>query len=123
MPTHKNWDQIARDLSVEYDLKRDSDEDDSLNVMSVQRNAHRVAEMMREVVPAVPGLTLPPARPPVGANDYSFVKTDFSRIGTDAAAAVDARASHTPHASSSDSETSSAAAASSEATARTQMGS
>lgn len=43
----KNWDQIAKELSS----GEDSDEHDELNVMSVQRNAHRVMDMMHTMLP------------------------------------------------------------------------
>ena len=42
----KDWNKICAELSS----GEDSDEHDSLNVVSVQRNAHRVAELMRGVV-------------------------------------------------------------------------
>jgi hypothetical protein len=59
----KDWNAIARELSS----GSDSDAHDDLNVMSVQRNAHRVAEMVRTVVPglggdaAFPGMNRPDA--------------------------------------------------------------
>lgn len=41
--TMKDWDAIARELSS----GEDSDAHDDLNVMSVQKNARRVADMVR----------------------------------------------------------------------------
>lgn len=51
MPQSKDWDAILRDLSS----GEDSDAHDELNVRSVQKNAHRVAEMVRTVVPGLGG--------------------------------------------------------------------
>lgn len=54
----KNWDKICRELSS----GEDSDEGDSLNLQSVQRNARRVAELMQDVV--FQGAPPPPGAPP-----------------------------------------------------------
>lgn len=47
----KDWDKICRELSS----GEDSDEHDSLNVRSVQKNARRVADMMQAMMPDGPG--------------------------------------------------------------------
>ena len=44
----KNWDHIVSQLSS----GDESDKDDSLNVMSVQKHAHRVVELLQSTVPA-----------------------------------------------------------------------
>ena len=62
----KNWDAIAAELSS----GEDSDAGDSLNVLAVQRNAHRVAELLHGAVPgldegemrALPRGAAPPGR-------------------------------------------------------------
>jgi hypothetical protein len=59
--TVKDWDAICRDLSS----GEDSDAHDGLNVMSVQKNAQRVAEIVRTVLP---GLDADPAAPLMGMN-------------------------------------------------------
>jgi hypothetical protein len=47
--TNKNWEQIVRELSS----GEDSDAHDELNVMSVQKNAHRVAQLLHAAVPGL----------------------------------------------------------------------
>ena len=48
-PRTKNWEQIARELSS----GEDSDAHDELNVMSVQKNAHKVAQLLHAAVPGL----------------------------------------------------------------------
>ena len=60
----KDWDRIARALSS----PESSDAEDELNVISVQRNAHRVAQLVHGYVPS-----LDPSRagvPPLGMNAH-----------------------------------------------------
>lgn len=61
--SEKNWDRIAQEL----DSGGESDDGDSLNVLSVQRNARRVAELLHTVLPGgiEPGK---PVAPPMGCN-------------------------------------------------------
>ena len=47
MPPTKNWEEICRNLSS----GSDSDAYDDLNVLSVTKNAKRVAELMHTFVP------------------------------------------------------------------------
>lgn len=64
-----------------------SDEEDSLNVLSVQRNAHRVAELLHGTIP---GLDVAQMRDlPAGAN-----KLDFMRVGLANAMREASRRSH-----------------------------
>lgn len=78
MVVRKNWDKVVAELSS----GDDSDEGDSLNILSVQRNAHRVAELLHGTMP---GLDVDEMRNlPRGMN-----KVDFMREGL--AAAVRAR--------------------------------
>lgn len=53
MPAKKDWDRIARELSS----GEDSDAGDELNVMSVQRNAQKVCDLVRTVMPGMGGNT------------------------------------------------------------------
>ena len=68
----KNWDAIAAELSS----GEDSDAGDSLNVLAVQRNAHRVAELLHG---AVPGLDEGEMRAlPRGANTIDYLKAGLA---------------------------------------------
>ena len=74
MSRWKNWDAILRDISS----GEDSDEHDSLNVQSVQKNAHRVAEMLHG---AMPGLDPSVMRtPPKGMNSMGPLREGFRAI-------------------------------------------
>lgn len=73
----KDWDKIVRELSSD----EDSDAGDTLNVMSVQRNAKRVADLIRMVSPEAEaaaryhgGAGTPAVTPPMGANRASVVQ-------------------------------------------------
>ena len=68
----KNWDAICRDLSS----GEDSDEHDTLNVVKVKRNAHRVAELMRGVV-----LGDDAAAPPKGMNNAEALRRHLLTSG------------------------------------------
>ena len=86
MAYRKDWNAIARELSS----PEDSDEGDSLNVMSVQRNAHRVAEMLHGMIPG-----LDPDRmrtPPAGMNSVGVI-----REGLASATRVASHHSREPH--------------------------
>lgn len=86
-----DWDAVLRDMSS----GEDSDEGDSLNVMSVQKNARRVCELMRDMAP--PGTfekhSAHPSRPsrevvpPKGMNPdiYRQMQRDILTAGRDAA--------------------------------------
>jgi hypothetical protein len=75
----KNWDAICRELSS----GEDSDEHDSLNVVKVQRNAHRVAELLRGVV-----LGDDAAAPPKGMNNADALRKHLFTGGHAGAAPV-----------------------------------
>lgn len=90
----KNWDQIARELSS----GEDSDAGDSLNVMSVVRNAHRVAELMHG---ALPGLDATQMRtPPRGMNGVDFIRDGLAAATAEGARRSGARRASPPSASS-----------------------
>ena len=73
----KDWDKIARELSS----GEDSDAGDELNVMTVQRNAKRVAELIRLVSPEADaaarfhgGQGVPDVLPALGMNQASALQ-------------------------------------------------
>ena len=67
----KNWDAIAAELSS----GEDSDAGDDLNVLAVQRNAHRVSELLHGTMP---GLDESDMRTlPRGTNTLGFLKRGF----------------------------------------------
>ena len=72
--TLKDWNEVLRD----YSSGEDSDAGDSLNVMSVQRNAHRVAEMMQSVA-GLPTSNGGRPQPPMGMNEANVA--EFMRDG------------------------------------------
>lgn len=89
-----DWDAILRDMSS----GEDSDEGDSLNVRSVQKNARRVCELMRDMAPpgafekhpSHPSHPSPPSRevvPPKGMNPdiYRQMQRGILTAGRDAA--------------------------------------
>ena len=85
-PASKDWTRVLR----EYSSGEDSDEHDSLNVLSVQRNAHRIAELLHMTVP---GLDPTEARtPPMGMNSAQFIRRGLS----DATAASSLRSREFP---------------------------
>ena len=104
-----NWDTILRDISS----GEDSDAEDSLNVLSVQKNARRVCELIREMAP--PGVLDEPQGlrevvPPRGMNlegyrtmqegiRVSAEKTSVPPVSTSVSEAA-ASASSTPASSS-----------------------
>jgi len=64
----KDWSEILRD----YSSGEDSDEHDSLNVLSVQKNAGRVTDLLHATVP-----TLDPSRAkslPMGMNSVNVIR-------------------------------------------------
>lgn len=79
----KNWEEIVRDLSS----PEASDEEDSLNIMSVQRNARRVAELLHGTIPGLDETQMRDL--PAGAN-----KLDFMRVGLANAMREASRRSH-----------------------------
>lgn len=64
----KDWSEVLKD----YSSGEDSDEHDSLNVCSVQRNAGRVTDLLHATVP-----TLDPSRAkslPMGMNNVNLIR-------------------------------------------------
>lgn len=74
MPTHKkDWNAILQ----EYSDDDYEDTYDTLNVMSVQRNAHRCAELLHSMLP---NLSQHDVRaPPMGMNDSDIIRNAFGR--------------------------------------------
>lgn len=70
----KDWNAIARDLSS----GEDSDADDSLNVLQVQKNARRVAELMHTFVPALAAEHLARGATPLGMNRPDLIRTELA---------------------------------------------
>ena len=72
--TVRDWDAALRDVSS----GEDSDAGDSLNVLQVQKNAKRVAELVHTMVPgmAVDHLM---GRTPMGMNRPDAIRNDLSR--------------------------------------------
>lgn len=68
----KRWDKILEDISS----GEDSDAGDSLNAMSVQRNAHRVAELLHGAVPSLDATQM--RTPPMGANNMDLIRQSFA---------------------------------------------
>lgn len=68
----KRWDKILEDISS----GEDSDAGDSLNAMSVQRNAHRVAELLHGAVPTLDATQM--RTPPMGANNMDLIRQSFA---------------------------------------------
>ena len=67
----KDWDALLKD----YSSGEDSDAHDSLNVMSVQKNAHRIANLLHATMP---GLDPSMARDaPMGMNRPDVIRRDF----------------------------------------------
>lgn len=80
----KNWDAIVRDLSS----PESSDAEDDLNVVSVQKNAKRVAEILHGAIP-----TLDPnyrGDAPKGMNNLNDLREQLAR------SAVESRRSGRP---------------------------
>lgn len=95
----KNWDAIARELSS----PESSDADDDLNVMSVQKNAKRVAEIMHGAIP-----TLDPkykGDAPKGMNDLNALREQLTRSFAESRRSV-----HSPSAGNVQSHSSASAA-------------
>ena len=65
----RDWDAILNDMSS----GEESDAGDSLNVISVQKNAHRVAALMRDML-VDPRDDQPEVTPPRGMNHTTFKK-------------------------------------------------
>ena len=67
----RDWDKIAADLSS----GEDSDAYDGPNVVAVQRNAHRVAELLHATVPGLdPDKSGAPA---MGTNDLNALRAEL----------------------------------------------
>lgn len=74
----KDWSKILAEISS----GEDSDEYDDLNILSVQRNAHRVTELLHG---SVPGLDPEQMRNlPRGANKLDFFKAGMAKAMRDA---------------------------------------
>ena len=81
----KDWDAILRDISS----GEDSDAGDSLNVMSVQKNARRLTEIMHSTIP---GLDPAESRtPPMGMNTSARLRSEFSKNAAEVCASVPVR--------------------------------
>ena len=74
----KNWGRIAAEL----DDGAESDDGDSLNVVSVQRNAQRVAELVRTLRPDVKPDNVDVA-PPMGTNSPALMRGDLAKAMND----------------------------------------
>ena len=83
----KDWTAILRD----YSSGEDSDAHDSLNVVSVQKNAKRVAELLQDCVPGLEAYRRPDAPRPMGMNDPSLIRDGL-------AAAMRGASPHSPEA-------------------------
>ena len=70
----KDWDLILRG----YSSGEDSDAYDSLNVVSVQKNAKRVVEMLQECVPGLETFRSSDAPKPMGMNDGRALRDGLS---------------------------------------------
>lgn len=62
----KDWDKIVRELSS----PEASDAEDDLNVVSVQKNAKRVVELLQGTIPGMQCASK--AQPPLGMNEGAF---------------------------------------------------
>ena len=71
MKTCKDWDAIL----AEYSEGEDSDAHDELNVMSVQKNAQRVAELIHTFVPGLDPTQR--GKVPMGMNRADVLKSDL----------------------------------------------
>ena len=80
--TRKNWDEIVKTLSS----PEASDAEDDLNVVSVRKNAHRVAELMHGVVPGLDRNRAGNA--PIGMNRTDVFQTAMTKAFSDAATAT-----------------------------------
>ena len=69
----KNWDKIVKELSS----PESSDAEDDLNVMSVQKNAKRVAELMHGVIPTLDSRKK--GAPPKGMNRTSVLRDQLTK--------------------------------------------
>ena len=74
MKTVKDWEQVLR----EYSDPEDSDAEDDLNVMSVQKNAHRVLQLCEQM------MTTTTHTPPMGMNRPDVLKTALSASAREA---------------------------------------
>lgn len=66
--SRKNWDAILRDVSS----GEDSDAEDSLNLLSVTKNAKRVAELVHGFCPSLDSSKM--GAPPKGMNDPALIR-------------------------------------------------
>lgn len=66
----KDWARILAELSS----PESSDAEDELNVMQVQKNAKRVAELVHQVVPGLSDLEHLRGLPPMGANNANLIR-------------------------------------------------
>lgn len=73
MAYRKDWDAIARDLSS----PESSDAEDELNVMSVRKNASRVAELVHGLVPGLDATQMRTA--PVGMNRPDLMRDALAK--------------------------------------------
>ena len=72
MKTPRDWATILKD----YSSGEDSDEHDTLNVRTVQKNAHRVVDLLHSTLP---GLDPKHSRaPPIGMNNADVIREGLS---------------------------------------------
>lgn len=72
MAQARDWVQILQ----HYSSGEESDEHDSLNVLSVQRNAHRISELIHATIP---GLDVSQIRtPPMGMNHATVIRDELA---------------------------------------------
>lgn len=89
----KNWDEITRNLTS----PEASDEEDDLNIMSVQRNAHRVAELLHGSLPFLDETQMRTL--PSGTNKLDFMRQGLARAMSDASHRSPEASSHDEDAS------------------------
>ena len=77
----RNWDQILQ----EYSSGEDGDEHDTPNILSLQRNVHRVTELMQDFVPGLSPETFKSRDPPMGMNRSDVIHDIPMQIISDVA--------------------------------------
>lgn len=69
----KDWDKICRELSS----PESSDAEDDLNVLSVQKNAKRVSELVQNMIPGFD--TAMEHAPPMGMNRVDVMRQELNK--------------------------------------------
>lgn len=70
----RNWDDVLK----EYSSEDDGDEGDSANILSLQQNVHRVAQLARQILPVDPS-SISVGEPPLGMRSVSTLHQDHER--------------------------------------------